>query len=528
VLAALFLCLRNLFLLRLEPLTKILWVPTPFAAPNAGGGAYQRSRTGPQHRSSYTPPAFALPTYKNKSKLVAVQVMEQYIRWHSVDALRREPHHRKFSVLLFTCPLEAGNQMHTFAAGLYWSIVTNRTVLYKYLDRDACNDNWFGILNKPGICRDANSERDCDLILARAQWIPSFDEWRNSRIMGSLLRDKPTVVPHGATHPRGINETVPQVDTYYDSFPVVQFTHRWNQVNFMDPSSRSPWPEKLLRSDWSRATNARLHSHGVNFLHGMILRYAFEMTDAIQSAIPPEAMRFLPPRPSELDNRSYDFSGEDDTVEDNNSQDHGDDDGDDDDGRYESGGADDHDNDSVGDDGEEYDEDGGGPFYTIALHSRHFRHTEDGCNIDREIHCLDQLLRTRMPPGSRCAVTVMADRSCTLSNLLPWLKKRGCDAYVARHQAQSDAQLEHGPFAGAGFYQDLALAAAVARSAVVGTGDRSSSNLVLELVQFYRTMEAWERSNDPADWTLRRTLVNHCRLRPVGGPSRAKHEGDNM
>jgi hypothetical protein len=82
---------------------------------------------------------------------------------------------------------------------------------------------------------------------------------------------------------------------------------------------------------------------------------------------------------------------------------------------------------------------------------------------------------------------------------------------VASHDAGvNGAVAEHGPFAGAGFYQDLALAAGMARHAVIGTLKRSSTGLVLGLVQFYRTMEAWEASDDPRDWTLQQTMVDTC------------------
>jgi hypothetical protein len=128
--------------------------------------------------SLYTPPAFALPSYKNKPKPEAIQVMEQYIQWHSVDALRRDPARndgrRKFAVIFYSCPLQAGNRIHHFLTGLYWSIVTNRTVLYKYWDRDTCA-RYGGVA--PWICRDANTESDCEATLARAPWIPSLRDW---------------------------------------------------------------------------------------------------------------------------------------------------------------------------------------------------------------------------------------------------------------------------------------------------------------------------------------------------------------
>jgi len=37
-----------------------------------------------------------------------VQVIEQYMKWHSVDALRREPYNRKFAIGMYQCPHAAG------------------------------------------------------------------------------------------------------------------------------------------------------------------------------------------------------------------------------------------------------------------------------------------------------------------------------------------------------------------------------------------------------------------------------------
>ena len=68
----------------------------------------------------YTPPSFEAPARHGKefqTKPLPVTVLEQYIQWHSVDSLRRDPHHRKFAVAFYSCPLQAGNRMHHFFNG---------------------------------------------------------------------------------------------------------------------------------------------------------------------------------------------------------------------------------------------------------------------------------------------------------------------------------------------------------------------------------------------------------------------------
>lgn len=48
-----------------------------------------------------------------------IQVMEQYKAMHSVHQLVDDDENRKYAVLFYTCPLEAGNRLHQFTAGMY-------------------------------------------------------------------------------------------------------------------------------------------------------------------------------------------------------------------------------------------------------------------------------------------------------------------------------------------------------------------------------------------------------------------------
>ena len=50
-------------------------------------------------------------------KPIPVEIMEQYIAWHSVESLRQDPHNRRFSVVYFSCPVEAGNRLHQYLSG---------------------------------------------------------------------------------------------------------------------------------------------------------------------------------------------------------------------------------------------------------------------------------------------------------------------------------------------------------------------------------------------------------------------------
>jgi len=64
---------------------------------------------------------------------------------------------------------------------------------------------------------------------------------------------------------------------------------------------------------------------------------------------------------------------------------------------------------------------------------------------------------------------------------------------VAAHDKGKSGKDEHGPFAGVGFFHDWALVSSHARSGFIGTF-RSSSKLVLELIEFNRKLEIWKNS----------------------------------
>ena len=105
---------------------------------------------------------------KRSNDLQPFQVLTEYITKHSNDQLEQEwldcvgqsgPRRenittdfiifkesescnsikqRKFIVGVYSCPQEAGNRLHRFMNALLWSILTNRTLLYRYHTYDSC------------------------------------------------------------------------------------------------------------------------------------------------------------------------------------------------------------------------------------------------------------------------------------------------------------------------------------------------------------------------------------------------------
>lgn len=315
-------------------------------------------------------------------------------------------------------------------------------MLWKYWDTDTCYS--YGALYGIHRCQNANLVSDCDALLARAPWIPSYDVW-----VPRLGLGRPYELPFYATHPKqivrlrfpwatGNNKAVQGVDVKYQDVPFVTFAVSLEKITFM----RLPrMAKELLHSGWSQKTNTRLHRHGVEFLFGTMLRYCMELTSHMRAAVPSvDTYLSLPNAIRKLE------------------------------------------------------------YYSIALHSRHIDPEIDGCDVSREEQCVRQLITSKLKTGNasskaaqpsrrQCAVHLMSDRPCTLTSLMESLPTFGCQVVLAKHQEGAPLMKEHGPFAGAGFLQDWALAS-MAHTAFVGH-KRSSSDLVHELLVFDRKCDAW-------------------------------------
>jgi len=385
---------------------------------------------------------------------IPLQVMEQYVRQHSASALEKDTldqfKNRTFAIGFYSCPLQAGNRLHHFFNGVLWSVVTNRTLLWKYWDEETCT-KYDGRYYSPKICESANREEDCNQILTRAEWIPSFDDWsgRIKRAFGDArdAADLAYELPYFATHH-------PNASLFNSRFPWgsgdgnderafgvdnrTRYPHKvaiFPQERFKDAILEVPAVrEALLHTESARRTATALYSDGPDFLYGMIHRYCFDFSPSILSASVPATTT-----------PTTTVAGKNDASK------------------------------SVP------------PAYTIALHSRHRYPELDGCNIERETKCLRQILdlreeRTPQP----CRISVMSDRECTVLRLKTWVEKHGngCAVDVASHQSGGSFLEEHGPWAGAGYFADLALVSK-SRSAFIGM-ERSSSDLLLELLEYNR------------------------------------------
>jgi hypothetical protein len=371
----------------------------------------------------YRPP---LPAYSDISDLpLPLQVIEQYKQWHSVDSLlRNDTVGRKYSIAFYQCPLVAGNRMHHFLNDFMWAVITNRTMLWKYYDRDSCFK--YGSMYSKEICKAANTADDCGRILLRAPWIPSYDEWAPK-----LGLEEPFEFPFHSTHPKNVdNDHFPWKDgdeklygadnTKKYPHQVAVFAQNRFQFRFFENDGMR---KNMLATVRARKCAKDLFAFKSDFLFGMLLRSAFDFSDHIRAS------------EGTLDNQNA---------------------------------------------------------VSVAIHSRHIYKEIDGCDISREKDCLRSIIRDA--DGDSINARLMSDRECTIARITDWLGEKNITVAVAQKDVYTDFVAEHGQFAGAGFYQDLALAS-TARSAIVAMR-RSSSYLITELVVFNLKLEAWIAGED--------------------------------
>lgn len=135
---------------------------------------------------------------------------------------------------------------------------------------------------------------------------------------------------------------------------------------------------------------------------------------------------------------------------------------------------------------------------TVALHSRHVAHSDDGSLVPEETQCLSDLLFSKSNDSSNketCTVYLLSDRKLTILALTKWLHNHAPHCRVLTTLRDDDDEntrvREHGPWAGAGFIHDLAMATRngpVIHDALVGDLHRSSFSLLYELAVYDKFM----------------------------------------
>lgn len=398
--------------------------------------------------------------------LIPLLEMQEYIRKHSNEQLRTELKEckkqfeasrpdsdkvrvfdplnendcpdlarRQFMVAYYSCPHQAGNRIHHFLNGMFWAMVSNRTLLWHYYDRETCLD--IGRAHNSHLCDLVGTEEVCQEILERSEWIASAQDWNRT------LSLPPVELAHWwGTHLPPSKKNGTRIDRRN---PFLKKRHPWQEGDdkyvgidnytqrVLRIGQQHSWEAVALKHDYDRkmmlrTTNAQrragnMLSLGLQFFYGMMFESAFSFTAKIR------------PDPN--------------LVVDSNQ------------------------------------------VRTIGLHSRHAFSANDGSDISSERKCLHELLNETKGP---CAVYIMSDREITVKLLKEYIKDvLKCSAIVVETNKMDTSSkslpafAEHGANPGEGFWRELALVSS-ARHGFVGSG-RSSSNLLSESMSYWSLLE---------------------------------------
>jgi hypothetical protein len=388
------------------------------------------------------------------------KVLAQYIAWHSDETIRNESplqrNERKFAMAYYSCPLQAGNRLHHFFNSIVWAMVTNRTLLYKYLDTETClyhQEVQTQIWHDPDICTAANRLQDCDKVLQRADWIPAYDEWSpmlaesKSRNLSEIV----TVVNYWSTRSynhapnwervrlsRQSNTTfipdAPKIDEMME--PFVDFPELIGKDSILEFDFQR---EAILATGSARERAELLFSEGAEFVYGMLFKEIFRL-------------QWDPIDPLSFGVKPYSTS-----LNFNNFR-----------------------------------------MFSVALHSRH-RRGQAGTDVKKEKNCLEKMLEP-LEPFASCQVCLMSDRPKTIELISKWVEDTyNCTVVTFDHSNSAEEGgswlSEHGPNAGSKFLRELDLCQHFTDGFIGTGGGASSSQMLEEWLEYNRKMSLFPDGN---------------------------------
>lgn len=362
-----------------------------------------------------------------------LQVWRSYIQQHGQAALESDMAHertqRKYLVAPYWCPDRAGNVLHNLFNSVTWAFLLNRTLLLRWVPENP----------------NGNTHEACQSLLPTSPDIPLFERWQDrldieEADITSISLD-PTRLHFDETLTVVI---VPQIPDVYYTRPKDFYRNGWNDHPLAPnkPAYRE-YLQVLWHKDMVQQKQAvQLLGYGIAFWYGLLFRHMFSL---------PSAVRRVSSGPATVDTAPSSGSEQ----------------------------------------------------FSFALHSRHVAHSDDGSWVPDETECLAGILEehgllarkknqsspTTTTTTTPCTIYLLSDRRATLSVLTEWVHQRAptCNVVTTRHdQPDTTRVVEHGPFAGAGFLQDLSMVTdgRGAMTALVGDLHRSSFALLYELVVF--------------------------------------------
>lgn len=395
--------------------------------------------------------------FPDRPSLPPLDMLQTYISQHSERSLRGDfqknnTDYRRFAIVHYSCPQQFGNRMHHFYNDFLLAFLTNRTILWRYWDRETCVQ--LGNNYDHEICVDGNRslsiddpQQACGHIMSTALWMPRYEDWSKRLDLPEpeQIWIRP-INPHNAPHPtpegveriRWVADAVGRATNRSDvgvssDLKIVVFQPL---VGVLGPAFVE---KQLTQNPYHLSRVQALFGFGSEFWYGLLFDHAFRLHPEFLSTVEPSTRLF--------ENDDLALSA-----------------------------------------------------MTIALHSRHTDPSDDGTNITEELNCLKSLIREmELLNLTSCRLFMLSDRPQTLMALAAWFSDSAvaCTVVQARHDAhakEAGLEAEHGPFAGAGFVRDLELASEGAskslNAAWIGHG-RSSSKLLLEWVTYRRAIRLW-------------------------------------
>jgi hypothetical protein len=209
--------------------------------------------------------------------LPPVRVFREWQSYHSVEAIKRNPHNRTFIVGGYSCPRQAGNIFHEYLSALLQAVATNRTFLWEHRR----NEYWTSL--------GENSEEACNHILQRASWIPSYKEWKRT-----LQLDPPFQMQHNyrrSTYPdmwQRLDRGERLVDDLSEYQVIQPFERMWGLYKkkvsegmlLLTNNYTAKYLSQLYGMDFLNDTRVHaLYSQGASFVYGMLFRESFAFMD---------------------------------------------------------------------------------------------------------------------------------------------------------------------------------------------------------------------------------------------------------
>ncbi|CAJ1942334.1 unnamed protein product [Cylindrotheca closterium] len=355
-----------------------------------------------------------------------LKLLDDYKKAHNVDTLNAAAaaaadasnNTRVYVVGQYSCPFQAGNRIFHFLNAFVHAVILDKPLVWKY-----CTTN--------RICPRHGKVEDCNQVLNRADWIPSYQAF----VLGSANNPKTELLHGRGRHLKredilNVSKREIALDQlrYPDATDVVLET-RILERPFLGAWLTAPEiREKNILSLEAYARARMLFAAGSDFAYGALFHVAFQIDPSIL------------PEDESLAKLKLEH-----------------------------------------------------PYSTsLAMHSRHQQKLDPGNDTSTEELCLKKAYQmTRKSSGflhapPPCAMVLMSDRSVTLDGLQQ-TRPSGCTPVLATHQKGQSFRSEHGEFAGAGFFQDLALAQH-AKDAVVLTYRSSASELMRTVWRYQRFM----------------------------------------